>query len=109
MPKYLEWDIDNPKHRQRRRRRPPPPIEGEVLEPEPTAVIHRVEIVHHHRRQGPAPQRIVVVVALCVLAFILLRSPGALIMLAVLIPGHFWIALGVVIAALVFRRTVLRD
>jgi hypothetical protein len=43
MPKYLEWDFDNPKHRQRRRR-PPPPMD-EVLEPEPTPRV-RVEIVH---------------------------------------------------------------
>ena len=51
--RYLEWDYDNPKHRQRRRRQPLP-LEGEVLGPElevePSSRI-QVEIVHHHRRQ----------------------------------------------------------
>jgi hypothetical protein len=36
-----------------------------------------------------------------VLALILLRSPGALILLAVLIPAWFWGALGVIVATLI--------
>jgi hypothetical protein len=44
MAKYVEWDIDNPKHR-RRHRRPPPPIGGEALTPEPAPRI-RVEVLH---------------------------------------------------------------
>ena len=52
--RYLEWDFDNPKHKQRRRRQPLP-LEGEVLGPElevePASSRIQVEIVHYHRRQ----------------------------------------------------------
>jgi hypothetical protein len=101
MAKYLEWDFDNPKHRQRRRRQPLP-LEGEVLGPEvePTPRI-RVEVVQHHQsRQGPTPQRLVIVAAMIVLGIILLRSPYSLLMLAVLIPANLWIAMAVTVAAL---------
>lgn len=108
MPKYLEWDFDNPKHRQRRRR-PSPPLEGEVLGPEPevdrTPRIHHVEVVHHHQRHhGPTPQRLVIIAAFAVLALILVRSPGALILLAVIIPSWFWLAAGVTVAVLVIAH-----
>jgi hypothetical protein len=81
-----------------RRRRPPPPLDGEILELEPTPRTHRVEIVR--RRQGPTPQRIVIVAAFAVFALILLRSPFGLLMLAVLIPANLWIAMAVTVAAL---------
>ena len=58
MPKYLEWDFDNPKHRQRRRRRPLP-LEGEILtaedEPTPRITIEHRHVVHHHRQRQQIP------------------------------------------------------
>src|ERR1700730_14050262 len=105
MTKYTEIDFDNPVHWKRQRRRPPPILEGEILTPESEPRIHRVEIVHHHRRNisasGPSPQRIVIVVAFVILGLILFRSPGALILLAVIIPAWFWLAAGVTVAVLV--------
>ena len=103
MTKYLEWDYDNPKHRSRRRRQLLP-LEGEVLGPEPEVEprIHvTVEHRHVNQRQPNILPRLVTIAAFVVLALILVRSPGALIMLAVLIPGHFWIAVAVVVAVLV--------
>jgi hypothetical protein len=101
MPKqYLEWDIDNPKHRQRRPRQPPP-LDGEVLEPEPRI---RVEVVHRHQppRRSIAPQ-MVTIAALVVLVLILFRSPGALILLAVLLTAQpmLAVAIGGTIAVLI--------
>ena len=102
MSKYLPWDIDNPAHRRRRRRRQPLPLEGEILRPEPERTVH---IVHHNRSSaGISPQRIVIIAAFVILALVLLRSPGALIMLAVLIPSWLWLSSAVVIAVLVLRR-----
>jgi hypothetical protein len=80
MLKYLEWDYDNPKHR-RRRRRPPSPLDGEVLEPEPTPRIHRVEIIHHHRRHDVPAW----IVPLAIIVLLSLVSPYALIVTIVLI------------------------
>jgi hypothetical protein len=42
----------------------------------------------------------VIVAALWILALILLRSPAALLMLAVLTPSWVWLAIGVTIAVL---------
>jgi hypothetical protein len=96
----LEWDYDNPKHRQSRRR-PHPPLEGEILEPQSESEprIH-VNVNVHHRRSGNLP-RFVIVGALLILAVIMLRSPGALILLGALIPSTVWIALAIIIAILV--------
>ena len=98
MADFLEYDFDNPAHRQRRRRQPLP-LEGEILEPEPEQPT--VHVVHHYRRHGPTPQRIVIIAAFAILALVLLRSPGALVLLAVMIPSWVWLALGVIVAVLV--------
>jgi hypothetical protein len=99
MPQYLEWDYDNPKH-PRRRQPSTPVLEGEGLPQQDEQPRVRVEVIHHHRHHGPTPQRIVIIAAFVILALILFRSPGALILLAALIPGHFWIACGVIVATL---------
>jgi hypothetical protein len=82
MPQYLEWDIDNPKHRQRRRRPPPPVLEGEVLEPEPTPRIH-VEVHHRYvprQRQHVPPWLIV----LAIVAALMWMAPlGTIILFAI--------------------------
>jgi hypothetical protein len=101
MSKYLPWDFDNPAHRQRRRRQPPI-LEGEIIEPQSEPRVHRVTVEHvYHRREGISPQRIVIVAAFAILALVLLRSPGALIMLAVLIPSWLWLAAAFIVAVLV--------
>jgi hypothetical protein len=96
------WDW--PEEPRRGRRRPPPVLEGKILKPEievlPGPHIHHVEIVHHHRRQGPTPQRVVIIAAFAILALVLLRSAGALILLGALTPGFVWKALVIIIAAL---------
>jgi hypothetical protein len=104
------WDW--PEEPRQRRRRPPPILEGEIIEPQSEPRIHRVTVEHRHvdrRRQGIGPQRVVIVVAFAILALILVRSPGALILLGAIIPHWVWVTLGVIVAALVIRRTVLRD
>ena len=83
--KWVEWDAfpDPPKGR----RKPRATIEVLDPEPEPTPRVHRVTVDHvYHRRssEGICPQRIVIVVAFAVLALVLLRSPGAFILLAAL-------------------------
>ena len=86
MPKYLEWDFDNPKHRQRRRQ--PLPLEGEVLgpepEPEPTPRI-RVEVTHH--RYVPRRQRSTVppwLIVLFIIAALMWMAPlGTIILIAI--------------------------
>jgi hypothetical protein len=98
------WDW--PPEPEKRSRRP----QIEVLPPESEPRIHRVEVRHvDHRSAGISPQRVIIVVAFAVLALILVRSPGALILLGAIVPHWVWVTLGVVVAALVFRRTVLRD
>ena len=99
--KWVEWDAfpDPPKGR----RKPRATIEVLDPEPEPTPRVHRVTVDHvYHRRssEGICPQRIVIVVAFAVLALVLLRSPGAFILLAALIPSSFWLALAVIVAVL---------
>jgi hypothetical protein len=100
----LEYDFDNPAHRQRRR--PPPPLEGEILpsESEPrirVTVEHRH--VNHRQRQHIPPWAIAMLIvgALCWL------SPFGLIVGFVLIsvflamhPG-FAIVLGVTVALVI--------
>jgi hypothetical protein len=105
MTEPREWDFPaTMRARRGRRRRSPghesiPEIEILPPEPEPSPRVHRIDIVH--RRRSPSPQRIVIIAAFAVLALILLRSPGALILLAVIIPAWFWVALGVIVATLV--------
>jgi hypothetical protein len=83
MPKYLEWDYDNPKHRQRRRR-PPPILEGEILEPEPSPRI-RVEVTH--RTYQPRRQHSAIppwLVALLIVAALMWWAPlGTIILIAI--------------------------
>jgi hypothetical protein len=59
--------------------------------------VHRA---YQPRRHSATPAWIVPL-AIVVVVIILLRSPGALILLAVIIPAWFWLAIGVVIAVLV--------
>jgi hypothetical protein len=86
MRQYLEWDFDNPKHRQRRRRKPLP-LEGEVLGPElevePTPRI-RVEVTHRYQpRHHSAPP--IWLIVLLILAAVMWISPfGAVIALVML-------------------------
>jgi hypothetical protein len=97
MPKYLEWDFDNPKHHRQRRRHPRPPLEGEILTPDSERQTIRID-VHHHSSILP---QAAIVGAFVVVALILVRSPGALIMLAVLVPPKVWIVCGLAAAILV--------
>jgi hypothetical protein len=105
MPKYLEWDFDNPKHRQRRRPQPPP-IDGEVLEPEPTPRI-RVEVVHraYQPRQRQHMPRLAI--ALLIIAAVMWISPFGLIvglfLISVFLMMHPAVAivLGVTIALVI--------
>jgi hypothetical protein len=95
--KYLEYDFDNPAHK-RGRRRPPPIMEGEILEPESTPHI-RVEVTHHDpRRHQILPQHLIIVAALLFLTVIMIRSPGALLMLAVI--GWKFLAAFAILAAI---------
>jgi hypothetical protein len=95
MTKY-EWDYP-PTMRPRRKAR----IETvEILPPRQPERTVRIDVHHHHRSGGISPQRIIVVAAFAVLGLILLRSPGALIMLAVLIPPTVWIACGLTVVLL---------
>jgi hypothetical protein len=106
MSKYLEWDFDNPKHRQRRRRAPPP-LDGEVLQPEPSPRI-RVEHVHHIRQHAPIrrqqvpPWLIVLLIVACLMWVSPLGVVVALFMGAILVMAHpaFAAALFVVVAVL---------
>jgi hypothetical protein len=98
----LEYDFDNPVHRQRRCR-PPPPLEGEILTPEPEPTIVRVDV--RHRRRSIAP-RVVTIGALVIVVLILFRSPGALILLAALVPPTMWIAAGVIVAILTLMAII---
>src|SRR5277367_5121337 len=98
----VEWDWPQEPRRQRRRR-PPPILEGEILEPEQESRVHRVTIEHvHHQRRSASPQRIVVIAALCVLALIMLRSPGGLLMLAVIVPPIVWKTIATMVAIVAF-------
>jgi len=102
---WVEWDAfpDPPKRRRKQERI------VEILsprQPEPTV---RIDVHHHRRERVNSPQRFVILCACLIVAAIVLRSPGALILLAVIIPAWIWVTLGVIVAALVFRRTVLRD
>lgn len=90
MTTWTEWDYDNPAHRQRRRSRP----EVEIMEPDEPRRAH-VEITIRHRR--PNIRRLVIIAALVMLALILVRSPLALLMLAVLV-GPQIIATGLFVA-----------
>jgi hypothetical protein len=112
-PKYLEWDYDNPKHRQRRRR-PPPPLDGEVLEPEEPSPRIRVEV--HHRivprqRQHVPPWLVALLIIAVVMWISTFGAVVALVMISIFVTAHptIAIALGgmvtlVAIAALRERR-----
>src|SRR4051794_37987668 len=95
-----KYEHDWPPTMRPRRRRPR--IETmEILPPRQPEHHVRVTITTEHRRHNMLPQRLVIVAAMLILAMILLRSPFGLLMLAVLVPPTFWIAVGVTIAALV--------
>ena len=101
MADFLGYDFDNPAHRQRRRRQPLP-LEGEILEPEPEPRVHRVEIVHRHRRSGHVPQLIIAGALLfLVLRFLPQLGIGLLIAVALMVAYPIvGIAFGVIVATL---------
>jgi hypothetical protein len=72
MPTYLEWDFDNPQHKQRRQ---PPPVDGEVPELEPTSLWLRIQ-------GGSSNSVLPVIAALKFLSPAVLRSRTALLVLA---------------------------
>jgi hypothetical protein len=94
MAEYVEWDIDNRAHRQRRRPRP----RVEILEPLSEQSTIRVDIRHHHSGHI-LPQHLIIVAALLFLAVIMIRSPGALLLLAVI--GWKFVAAFAIMAAIV--------
>jgi hypothetical protein len=105
MPKYLEWDFDNPKHRQRRRR-PELPLEGEILLDEEPSPRIRVEVTHRYqpRRHSAPPAWLIV---LLIIAAVMWISPFgavvALVMLSIFLTAYPTVAivLGVTIALMV--------
>jgi hypothetical protein len=94
MREWREWDW--PQEPRRRSRRP----KVEILEPEPTPRVQRVEIIHHHRSRATLPH-IVTIGSAILAALILLRAPTAILMMAVLVPPKVWIACGLAVALLV--------
>lgn len=88
---WTEWDFDNPAHRQHRRPR------IETLEPQSERATIRVDI-HHHRSGHILPQHLIIVAALLFLAVIMIRSPGALLLLAVI--GWKFVAAFAIMAAI---------
>jgi hypothetical protein len=109
MSEFLEWDFDNPKHRQRRRRQPLP-LEGEVLGPEleiePKSRV-RVEVVHRYqpRRQHDAipPWAI----AILIIGFLCWVSPLGTVIALVIIPIFLAMHPTVAIALGVFVALVI--
>jgi hypothetical protein len=84
----LEWDFDNPKHRQRRRR-PEPVLEGDILGPETESYQDkpriRVEVVHRayqpRRQHNTVPPWLIV---LAIVAALLWMAPlGTIILIAI--------------------------
>jgi len=102
MPGMTEWrEWDWPQEKRSRR----PRIETvEILPPQQPERTARLDIHHHHRREGIGPQRIVIVVAFIILALIMVRSPGALILLGAIIPVIAWKVAAVVGAILFLLR-----
>jgi hypothetical protein len=92
---WVEWDAfpDPPKRRRKQKRI------VEVLEPEREQPTIRVDI-RHHRSGRTLPQHLVIVAALLILAVIMLRSPGAMILLDALIPSTVLIAFAIIVAIL---------
>jgi hypothetical protein len=89
------WDWpEEPRKRSRR-----PRIERVEILP-PRQPEQRIHVNVNVRRRPNIMPRAVTIAAMIVLALILVRSPGALIMLAVIIPAWFWLAVGVIIAVL---------
>ena len=83
MPPYLEWDFDNPKHRQRRRR-PELPLEGEILlDEEPTPRI-RVEVTHRYQPRRQRQQIPWLIVLLLVAAVMWISPFGAVVALVII-------------------------
>jgi hypothetical protein len=70
----------------------------EILPPRQSE--HHVHVTVHHRHNGIRPQQVIIAAALLFVVLILLRSPGALILLAVLVPPTVWIAIGIFVAIL---------
>ena len=74
-------------------------LDPEPEQPEPR--IHRVTIEHRHvHHRSASPQRLVIIVALFVLGVICLRSPGGLLMLAVLVPSTVWLVIAVMVVVM---------
>ena len=103
MPKseWVEWDaFPDPPKRSRR-----PRIEAvEILPPRQPDRTVRLDVHHHHRSGGINPHRLVVIAAFAVLGLVLIRSPGALILIGALIPHWIWLALGVTVAVLIIAN-----
>jgi hypothetical protein len=106
MAKFVEWDFDNPVHRQRRRRQPRP-LEGEILEPDEPSPRIRVEIsVRRQPQRQTLPTWLVV---LLIVAGLLWISPIGLIVaiaiVSILAIQHPLIVItsGLIIAALVIN------
>ena len=106
MPKYLEWDFDNPKHRQRRRR-PEPVLEGEILLDEQPAPRIRVEVTHRYQprrqRQQIPPWLIVLLLVAAVMWISPFGAVVALVMISIFLMAHptIAIALGGTIALVI--------
>jgi hypothetical protein len=98
---WVEWDAfpDPPKRRRK------PRIETvEILPPRQPERTARLDIHHHHRREGIGPQRLLIIVALVALAILVVRSPGALILISAIIPVIAWKVAAVVGAILFLLR-----
>jgi hypothetical protein len=107
MADYLEWDIDNPKHRQRRPRQPPI-LEGEILEPQPEPRIS-VTVEQHHRSGFDARWILLPIAVLLVLRFLPAIGVALIVLLALaftypLQGGILAIWLACVIVIIVFDR-----
>jgi hypothetical protein len=115
MPKYLEWDFDNPKHRQRRGR-PPPPLEGDVLPPEDKSPAPRirVEVRHHYqprqRQAAPVPPWVIVLAIFAALTWVTpLGVVVAVFMGAILVMAHPTIAIAALVVVAILAIAAWRN
>ena len=100
MTEPMEWDFP-PTMRPRRK----PRIETvEILPPRQPERTVRLDVNVRHRSSGINPQHVVIAVALFILLLVLFRSPGGLLMLAVLVPPVIWLAMAVTVAVLVIAN-----
>ena len=97
MPKYLEWDFDNPKHRHRHRRSLP--LEGEILTNEEPAPRIRVEVTHRYQprrqRQQIPPWLIVLLLVAAVMWISPFGAIVALVMISIFLTAHPTIAIAI--------------